>query len=50
MLAKIKKVKLESKYKNPKYKVLLECSEGNKLFIIFDYTYSMKKYMHHGGE
>lgn len=45
MLAKIKKVKLNPEYKNPNYRVLLECPEGNPLFIKFDYTYSMKKYM-----
>lgn len=45
MLAKIKKVKFEPEHKNPIYKVLLECPEGNRLFIKFDYTYSMKRYI-----
>ncbi|HWO97596.1 MAG TPA: hypothetical protein VNM45_14940 [Bacillus sp. (in: firmicutes)] len=45
MLTKIKKVKFEPEYKNPVYKVLLECPSGNKLFIKFDYTHSMKRYM-----
>lgn len=45
MLTKIKKVKFEPEYKNPLYKVLLECPNGNKLYIKFDYTYSMNNYM-----
>lgn len=45
MLTKIKKVKFEPEYKNPKYTVLLKCPNGNDLYIKFDYTYSMKKYM-----
>lgn len=45
MLAKLKKVKYEPEHKNPIYKVILECPEQNKLYIKFDYTYSMKKYM-----
>ncbi len=45
MLAKIKKVKLFTEFKNPIYKVLLECPEGDKLYIKFDYTHSKKKYL-----
>lgn len=45
MLAKIKKVKFEPEYKNPLYKVKLECPEGNELYIKFDYTYAVGSYM-----
>lgn len=45
MLAKIRKVKLEPEYKNPVYKVLLECPEGKELYIKFDYTYVNNSYM-----
>lgn len=45
MLTKIKKVKFEPEYKNPNYTVLLECPKGNELYVKFDYTYAMKKYM-----
>jgi len=47
MLAKIKKVKFEPVGGNdkPHYKVLLECSKGNHLFIHFDYTSARKKFI-----
>lgn len=45
MLTKIKKVKFEPEYKNPNYSVILETPEGNTLFIKFDYTYKMGKFM-----
>lgn len=45
MLTKIKKVKFEPEYKNPNYTVILECPKGNELYIKFDYTHAMKKYM-----
>ncbi|QSB48757.1 MULTISPECIES: hypothetical protein [Anoxybacillaceae] len=45
MLAKIKKVKLETVNKNPVYQVLLECPDGNELFVKFDYTYVNKSFM-----
>lgn len=45
MLAKIKGVKLLTEYKNPNYKVKLECPDGNELLIKFDYTYATKSYM-----
>ena len=45
MLAKIKGVKLLPEYKNPVYKVKLECPLGKSLYIKFDYTYSMQGYM-----
>lgn len=45
MLTKIKKVKLETDNKNPLYQALLECPEGNELFIRFDYTYVNQAFM-----
>jgi len=45
MFAKIKKVKFEPEYKNPTYKVILECPQGNQLYVKFDYTYAVKSYM-----
>ncbi|MGE7915937.1 hypothetical protein [Lysinibacillus xylanilyticus] len=45
MLAKIKGVKLLTEYKNPNYKVKLECEDGSVLLIRFDYTYATKNYM-----
>ncbi|MGG3493998.1 hypothetical protein ABES19_29940, partial [Brevibacillus choshinensis] len=45
MLTKIKRVKFEPEYKNPKYTVYLECPKGNELFVAFDYTYTLKTYM-----
>jgi hypothetical protein len=45
MRTKIKKVKFEPEYKNPVYNVILESPEGNKLYIKFDYTYTMNTYM-----
>lgn len=45
MLATIKKVKLEKEYKNPIYKVKLECPEGKELYIKFDYTYCNQAFM-----
>ncbi|WP_456273323.1 hypothetical protein [Bacillus sp. AK031] len=45
MLGKIKGVKLLSEYKNPNYKVKLECPDGSVLLIRFDYTYSTKSFM-----
>lgn len=45
LLAKIKKIKLQTEYKNPKYTVLLECPNGDQLFIKFDYTIKMGGYM-----
>ncbi len=45
MLAKIKGVKLLTEYKNPNYKVKLECADGSVLLIKFDYTYITKSYM-----
>jgi hypothetical protein len=54
MLTKIKKVKLEPEYKNPVYKVKLESPKGKELYIKFDFTYSMNRYMplevHYDGE
>lgn len=44
MLSKIKKVKLNSEGKKPNYKVLLECPNGNELFIHFDYTRETKSF------
>lgn len=38
MLAKIKKVKLITKGKNPVYKVILECPEGIELYFHFDFS------------
>lgn len=45
MLAKIKGAKLLSEYKNPNYRVKLECPDGSELIIRFDYTYSNETYM-----
>lgn len=45
MLSKIRKVKLETEYKNPVYKVKLDCPEGKELYIKFDYTYSFSEFM-----
>ncbi|MGX6446238.1 hypothetical protein ACWM35_23855 [Neobacillus sp. K501] len=45
MLAKIKKVKFEPEYKNPIYKVLLECPNGDELYIKFDFTKTMGGYI-----
>lgn len=45
MLTKIRKVKYMPEYKNPIYKVMLECPEGKELYIKFDYTHKMGKYM-----
>lgn len=45
MQTKIKKVKFEPEYKNPNYSVVLETPEGKQLFVKFDYTYAMKKYI-----
>ncbi|GAE26465.1 hypothetical protein JCM9140_2534 [Halalkalibacter wakoensis JCM 9140] len=45
MLAKIKGVKLLTEYKNPNYKVKLECPDGGELIIRFDYTYSREIFM-----
>ncbi|MGG2093490.1 hypothetical protein AB1283_12400 [Bacillus sp. S13(2024)] len=45
MLAKIRKVKLEKEYKNPTYKVKLECPKGKELRIKFDYTYCNQAFM-----
>ena len=44
MLAKIRKVKFNKDGKNPNYKVILECPEGKRLFVDFDYTYKTKSY------
>ncbi|MFE8701554.1 hypothetical protein ACFYKX_13195 [Cytobacillus sp. FJAT-54145] len=44
MLAKIKKVKLNTKGKNPIYKVILECPEGKELYIHFDFSLSTNSY------
>ncbi|MDX5475820.1 MAG: hypothetical protein LPK00_09835 [Bacillaceae bacterium] len=44
MLAKIKKVKFNNNGKNPIYKALLECPEGNQLYVHFDYTRSKDKF------
>lgn len=38
MLAKMKKVKLNTEGKNPNYKVILECPDGKELYVHFDYT------------
>ncbi|MGP7817389.1 hypothetical protein [Niallia sp. 01092] len=45
MLAKIKKVKFQPEYKNPIYKVILACPNGNQLYIKFDYTFAVNAYM-----
>ena len=45
MLTKIRKVKYMPEYKNPIYKVMLECPEGKELYVKFDYTHKMGKYM-----
>lgn len=45
MLTKIRKVKYMPEYTNPIYKVILECPEGKELYIKFDYTHKMGKYM-----
>ena len=45
MLTKIRKVKYMPEYKNPIYKVIWECPEGKELYIKFDYTHKMGKYM-----
>lgn len=45
MKTKIKRVKFQPEYKNPKYSVFLESPEGNELYIEFDYTYTHKTYM-----
>ncbi|MCA1053985.1 hypothetical protein LCM10_03215 [Rossellomorea aquimaris] len=53
MLAKMIGVKLLTEYKNPNYKVKLQCPDGSELFIRFDYTYRTGSYMplevHHDG-
>ncbi|BCB05130.1 hypothetical protein [Bacillus sp. KH172YL63] len=45
MLGKIKGVKLLAEYKNPVYKVKVECPDGSILLIKFDYTYVNESYM-----
>lgn len=45
MITKLRKVKFEPEYKNPVYHVLMECPEGKKLYIKFDYTYAMKNFI-----
>jgi hypothetical protein len=45
VITKLKKVKFEPEYKNPVYNVIMECPEGNKLYIKFDYTYAMGNFM-----
>ena len=38
MLTKIRKVKFEPATKKPVYQVIMECPEGQQLYIKFDYT------------
>jgi hypothetical protein len=42
MLAKIKKVKLNTEGKSPVYKVILECPQGKQLYIHFDYSFTTR--------
>ena len=44
MLAKLKKVKLDELSRRPMYKALLECPEGKKLYIRFEYNYATKTF------
>ena len=44
MLAKIRKVNLNTEGKNPVYRVLLECPEGKELYVHFDYSHTTQTF------
>ena len=44
MIAKIRKVNLNTEGRNPVYRVLLECPEGKELYVHFDYSHTTQTF------